>query len=326
MHVAVAHYQAGRGNPVGTERQLEKAQRRLGPYAPSHGGLDVGALLHSVDEARGRFPELPPPVVDDALPGGPALERALRFMVDMELRVATCVDEFEYGTVYTDPDRPVAWDLNFARLGPDAGEPGAAALADAVDRAQAAAGHRSHRKLFVHDAGAGARLSPGFRALGWEVERALVMVLGETPSAGSDAVEELDPDLLGPSLVRFTRAEDPSLSDEAVRQLASFGEAMRRDTDVRLFAYLEDGVPVSWCELFSHGGAAQVEGVATLVEHRGRGFASSVVAAAARASRAAGDELTFLVIDEPGGPQALYERVGFTVVGREYAFFRRPSS
>jgi len=63
VHVAVAWYQAGRGNPVGCERQLEKAARRLGPYAPAHHGLDVDAALASVEAARGRFPDLPPPVL-----------------------------------------------------------------------------------------------------------------------------------------------------------------------------------------------------------------------------------------------------------------------
>jgi predicted metal-dependent hydrolase len=63
VHVAVAWYQAGRGNPVGCERQLEKAARRLGPYAPAHRGLDVSTALASVEEARGRFPDLPPPVL-----------------------------------------------------------------------------------------------------------------------------------------------------------------------------------------------------------------------------------------------------------------------
>jgi predicted metal-dependent hydrolase len=63
VHVAVAWYQAGRGNPVGCERQLEKAARRLGPYAPVHRGLDVSATLVSVEAARGRFPDLPPPVL-----------------------------------------------------------------------------------------------------------------------------------------------------------------------------------------------------------------------------------------------------------------------
>ena len=45
VHVAVAWYQAGRGNRVGCERQLEKALRRLGPYAPRHRGVDVAGLL-----------------------------------------------------------------------------------------------------------------------------------------------------------------------------------------------------------------------------------------------------------------------------------------
>ena len=66
VHVAVAWYQAGRGNEVGCERQLEKAVRRLGPYAPVHRGLDVAALLASVEAARGCFPDLPPPVLRSA--------------------------------------------------------------------------------------------------------------------------------------------------------------------------------------------------------------------------------------------------------------------
>ena len=48
VHVAVAWYQAGRGNRVGCERQLEKAARRLGPYAPAHRGVDVTRVLESV--------------------------------------------------------------------------------------------------------------------------------------------------------------------------------------------------------------------------------------------------------------------------------------
>jgi len=45
VHVAVAWYQAGRGNRVGCERQLAKAERRLGPFAPSHRSVDVASLL-----------------------------------------------------------------------------------------------------------------------------------------------------------------------------------------------------------------------------------------------------------------------------------------
>ncbi len=67
VHVAVAWYQAGRGNSVGCARQLEKAARRLGPYAPEHRGVDVEATLACVREAHaivdsGRL-DLPAPLV-----------------------------------------------------------------------------------------------------------------------------------------------------------------------------------------------------------------------------------------------------------------------
>ncbi len=52
VHVAVAWYQAGRANEPGCTRQLEKAARRLAPYAPAHRGLDVGDLLDLVELAR----------------------------------------------------------------------------------------------------------------------------------------------------------------------------------------------------------------------------------------------------------------------------------
>jgi uncharacterized protein len=51
VHFTVAWYQAGRGNRVGCERQLEKAAHRLGPYAPEHRGVDVASILRQVGEA-----------------------------------------------------------------------------------------------------------------------------------------------------------------------------------------------------------------------------------------------------------------------------------
>ncbi len=52
MHVVVAWYQAGRGNRTGCERQLEKATRRLAPFAPAHRDVDVAALLAQVEAAQ----------------------------------------------------------------------------------------------------------------------------------------------------------------------------------------------------------------------------------------------------------------------------------
>ncbi|HKD95790.1 MAG TPA: DUF309 domain-containing protein [Gaiellaceae bacterium] len=54
VHVAVAWFQAGRSRPVATGRQLEKAARRLGPFAPAHRGVDVADVLAQVEAARQR--------------------------------------------------------------------------------------------------------------------------------------------------------------------------------------------------------------------------------------------------------------------------------
>src|SRR6476660_1867975 len=67
VHVAVAWYQAGRGRPVATGSQLEKAARRLAPFAPEHRGVNVDHVLEQVEAARNRLAggslELEPPEV-----------------------------------------------------------------------------------------------------------------------------------------------------------------------------------------------------------------------------------------------------------------------
>src|SRR3954447_17766423 len=54
VHVAVGWYQAGRAKRYGCERQLEKAARRLAPYAPAHRGIDVADVLAQVEDAQTR--------------------------------------------------------------------------------------------------------------------------------------------------------------------------------------------------------------------------------------------------------------------------------
>ena len=67
VHVAVAWYQAGRGRPVATGRQLEKAARRLASFSPAHRGVDVASLLAQVEAAQTRVAagslDLDPPVL-----------------------------------------------------------------------------------------------------------------------------------------------------------------------------------------------------------------------------------------------------------------------
>ena len=57
VHVTVAWHHASRGNTPGASRQLEKAARRLGPYAPAHRGVDVSSVLGQVEAASARVSE-----------------------------------------------------------------------------------------------------------------------------------------------------------------------------------------------------------------------------------------------------------------------------
>ena len=51
VHVAVAPHLERRGSVRGMRSQLAKARRRLAPYAPSHRGVDVAALLEWCDRS-----------------------------------------------------------------------------------------------------------------------------------------------------------------------------------------------------------------------------------------------------------------------------------
>ena len=57
VHVTVAWHHAAHGNAAGASRQLEKAARRLGPYAPAYRGVDVARVLGQVEAASARVAE-----------------------------------------------------------------------------------------------------------------------------------------------------------------------------------------------------------------------------------------------------------------------------
>ncbi|HYT27333.1 MAG TPA: GNAT family N-acetyltransferase, partial [Actinomycetota bacterium] len=100
--------------------------------------------------------------------------------------------------------------------------------------------------------------------------------------------------------------------------------AIARAVEARFFAVLADGRVVSYADLYRDGRTAQVEDVATLEAHRGRGYASAVVLRAVEAARHAGCDLVFLVADADDWPKELYRRLGFDDLGR-YVKFIRPA-
>jgi len=77
---------------------------------------------------------------------------------------------------------------------------------------------------------------------------------------------------------------------------------------------------VAWTDLYIGEDVAQVEDVATLEEHRGKGYATAVVLRAVDEARNAGADLVYLVADEEDWPKEWYQRLGFDTVGRIYKF------
>ena len=76
VHAVVFSYQAGRGRPVGAERQREKALRRLAPYGAVHRGLDLERLRAALERGEPdlaeqlveRDPQPPVPVEEEEQP------------------------------------------------------------------------------------------------------------------------------------------------------------------------------------------------------------------------------------------------------------------
>jgi GNAT superfamily N-acetyltransferase len=256
---------------------------------------------------------------------GPAVagdyERCVRFLERLDEAVAQRVERLGSVTAILDPRLPRVWDANYLRL--DRTGPDAAALAGLADRVIGEAG-MDHRTVNVHDPDEGNRLAPGFKELGWTVQRNLVMVLRRAPDqAPSKPVTELG--ARGVKALRQAQIIEQGWgTGELVEELQRRDEMLGSVAGDRWFAAGVGGRPASCCRLLALDGVGQVEDVITLAKARNRGLATAVVLAAVEASRRDGDELTFLLADADDWPRELYARLGFDPL-RIIHRFRRPA-
>jgi ribosomal protein S18 acetylase RimI-like enzyme len=180
--------------------------------------------------------------------------------------------------------------------------------------------------VMVRDQRTGERLAPRFQALGWGIHRGLVMAHRRPPERTADTglVEEVDDAALRPARRRVLAAEpwaDPAL----VEQLLDAKRTIAQTLTARFFAVRVDGEVAASVDLYHDGRTAQIEDLATLEEHRGRGYASALVVRALEEARQAGCDLCFLVADAEDWPKLLYARLGFVELGR-YMKFIRPAA
>jgi ribosomal protein S18 acetylase RimI-like enzyme len=246
------------------------------------------------------------------------LGRAAAFEEELRDRCAERVVETRFGPALFNDTFSTIWNLNVLRA-ERPGQATAAEIAAETNRVQADLGHRR----VILPTGA-TELEDGFRELGWEGDHFLFMVYrgGEKP-VDTTRVEEVDPTRLARLRQEIVHEWAPQEDDETVRQIIAADLLMWRAANARTFAVVEDGEVVSAAELYSDGHTAQVEDVATLVSHRGRGHAKAVVTRAVEAALAAGHEFVFLVAAGDDWPKELYKRLGFEEVGTRFAFLRR---
>ena len=226
-----------------------------------------------------------------------------------------------HGTALLTPSLPLVWQLNVLRA-EDAGATAAALAAEA----ELLFGALAHRKVLVYDEERGAALAPGFRTLGWNVFRLLLMVRTQPPERlpPPGAGGEISRESGARAILSFRREQPFGWQDEALRELAEMDERFGRATGAgRDFGAPPDD-PACACRLYVDGRIGQVEEVGTVEARRNHGHATAAVLAAADAARADGCELVFLTTDGGDWPQHWYRRLGFEEAGAYYEFLKLP--
>jgi ribosomal protein S18 acetylase RimI-like enzyme len=133
--------------------------------------------------------------------------------------------------------------------------------------------------------------------------------------------EEPDPDAEVWRVYRDSRLEfGAGMSDRVLDELVHRDRILLIPSGQRLFVARVEGEVAGFASLISLARVGYVDNVVTLPAFRRRGVASATVTAVVAASAGAGDVATFLLAEEGGRPQALYERLGFRVVARAAGF------
>jgi ribosomal protein S18 acetylase RimI-like enzyme len=249
------------------------------------------------------------------------LARAFAFLRRGDVR-GTSERPFRFGTAVFTPELPQRYDSNLLYV--DQPVTSVSELEQEADRLFDEQG-LSHRALLFRDAAEGDRVAA--ELAGWERDEHIVMAQLREPDAPVDtsAVEEVGHEGIRPARRRMIESYPWGSSPGVADQLLAYKPLLARWVTVRGFGMRAEGNVVSYADLYTDGAEAQIEDVATLPEHRGRGYAKAVVSRAADEARAAGADFVFLVADANDWPKELYARLGFDVVGSYVKVLRRGS-
>jgi ribosomal protein S18 acetylase RimI-like enzyme len=164
-------------------------------------------------------------------------------------------------------------------------------------------------------------LAAAFRNAGWLEEPLGIMVRHREPDRHVDTSQVRVVDAMSMRPARAASlADEPWATPEAVVQVREKQERVARGVPTTHIAVLDDGMVISYCEVYRINDIAQIESVATVPEHRRRGYARAVVTRALELTEDC--RLVFLGMDPDDWPQRLYSRLGMDDIGR-IARFRK---
>jgi GNAT superfamily N-acetyltransferase len=249
---------------------------------------------------------------------GDARTRAIAWRRADHARICDVIEATEHGTAVRCTSLPTYWNFNSLRVeGPDT-----CVIADTlVHAADVVQGDLAHRQVEVEDEAAGARLRPGFEALGWAAERLAWMLLEGPAPAGPD-LEEVPFPATRDLRLEWAGTATWATSREAAQRFVAHEDSVAELRGSRALIARDDaGAAVGFASFCARRGAAEIEQVYVTESQRGRGIGGALVSAAART---AGGAETWIVADDEGDSKRLYERLGFRTVWLQHVFTRRP--
>jgi GNAT superfamily N-acetyltransferase len=246
----------------------------------------------------------------------------LRFEAENERSLTDIADEtrrLDAGWAIRTHDLPWVWTLNqLCVTGPVA----AAALAPLADAVQ---GDQAFRHVVVRHGATADAAEPVLAALGWHVERDVVMALDQPAPLRDGAVEptELTEDQMLDLMGQWLLEERGHTSAEGLAQVLEWNRREgRRWGERRLGVVDGGGAPLAVTKVRRDGTYGWVEDVYTTPTARGRGYARSLVTHAVHALTSAGATSVSIVADADDWPQHLYADVGFRPIGGARIFHR----
>jgi ribosomal protein S18 acetylase RimI-like enzyme len=252
-------------------------------------------------------------------------QRIHEFELDLERDACERVETHEWGTSILCPSIPLVWSANWVLI--EQAGMSAREIEAVADEVIGGAG-MAHRSVLVDDFEEAFALAPEFASLGWKLERGVWMAWRREPEREPETeVEEVGQnqlETLRRELIRDGLPIKGEQTAETVSQLLGWDRMLGAVGGDRWFMARADGKPVSCCRLLVHDGIGQVEDVGTLPAARDRGLGRAVTLAAARASVADGNELTYLGALADDWPRLMYNRLGFDEIGENVAFKRLP--